>query len=424
MPAEGFVAACVQCGAPQSIVLGEHSKPCRHCGTPTPLDGATRSRLEQASHRVDKLAFTEYRRLLQRGRDAETVLTLGGVVVLPVWLLFGGFVRLACGTDWPEGVGTLELLRDEDLGRESPSIAWALWSVLFGFGLSLSLGLWAYARARAVGAPPRALPPLAGGSPRCRLCGAGLTSPGVVRGCVSCGAQNLVDGAAFHAQVSDLSAQLRELEQAEARAVTEAESVLEPLAMKGTLAAFFGPLVGALVGAVTHWWSPSMLFVAALAYAPAALAVVVLLFQSPHRVRAFGSTRPGDRVLVAGASHRVHAVLRGVGQVTSCATLHCVGPEGSPHPTLALEITDFPEFHARVFRIDPGGAALSPADAARLVEFAVEAVPSGASQGARAGAALAHESPLRVFASPAAPGRAPIWTLSPSSTAIRRALVP
>lgn len=421
---EGFVAACAVCGAPLHIVLGEAMAPCLHCRTAEPLDGPTRSRLAEATHRIEKVTFFEHQRRVRRVRETETVLVLGGIGVLATWLVLGGGAYMVCRSSLPDGVGALEVLRSATLGSESPSIAWTLFSLVVGFGISLGWVLIAFARARTAGAPPRALPPLAGGAPRCRLCGAGLSDPGVVRACRHCGARNLVNRRALDEHVDDVLGQLHVLEQTEAAVIASANETVESTAMWSALVALFGPLLAALVGALTQSWDPRLFSYAWLAYVPAGIALGVILLQSPSRVRRFVDTRPGELVRVGGESHHVHAVLRDMYPFIGCQTLHCVGPVGAPHPTLALEVTDYPDFHVRAFRIEPGGAPLVAVDVAQLAALSVEALPSGTSDGRSQAMALPKESPLRMFAAHPAPGLPPTWTLHPSSEGIQHVFVP
>lgn len=419
-PSEGFVAGCVTCGAPLHLVLGDRVGPCRHCGTPTPLDGPTRSRLAEATRRIEKVTFFEHLRLIRRGREAETVLVLGGIGVSATWIVLGGGAYLACHAALPDGVSALDVLRSAELGGQSPSVAWTLLSLVVGFGISLGWVLGAFARARGAGAPPRALPPLEGGAPRCRLCGAGLPDPGVVRVCRHCSARNLVDGRNLDRHVGDVLERLQDLERLEAEVVARADETVESTVMWSALFALLGPPLAALVGAWTQTWDPRLFGYAWLAYLPAALAALVLLARTPHRARRFVDTRPGELLRVGGETHRVHAVLHDVHPFTGCQTLHCVGPAEASFPTLALEVSEYPELRVRAFHVESGGPPLSTEEVARLGELRVETA-SGSQDSARA---IPKESPLRIFAANATPGASPIWLLRPSEDPIRHVFAP
>jgi hypothetical protein len=383
-----------------------------------------RARVENAAAMVASIAAREHRRRVRLQRETETVLVLGGVVAGASWLVMGGGALLVIADQLPEDVSLLTALTHESAARESPSAVWALFAWIAGFALSLSLVLVAYARARGTGAPPPGLPPLEGGAPRCRLCGAGLPGGSAVRTCASCGVRNLVDGRALGAQVRELLEALGHLEHAEAEELESAHGIVQRLAWLAPLLPLFGPLAGALVGALGVPWDPVALHVCWLLAAPALVAVLAMTFQSPVRVRRLLDTGPGDLVRIGGASYRVHAVMSDVPVTAQPRTLHVLGPEGAPQPQYAVWLQEYPDDAIVAYAVQPSGSPASPSDVARLATFPVRAVPGPGSDGRATGAIFADEQPVRVFAHPVAAGATPLWTLTRTSLKARRIFVP
>lgn len=412
---EGFVAQCAHCGAAQGIVLGARVPPCRFCGAPEPITGSMRARLGQAAHRLAAVAAKEHRRLLTVRMEAETAIVLGGVTGGATWLVVGGGALLAIGGNLPKGSSFASALTGTAAWRESPSAVWALFALVAGFAVTLSLYFVSVAVARGAGAPPRGLPPLEGGAPRCPLCGGGLTEAGVVRACRYCGARNLIDGKRLDGHVRDLLQAVGDLEAADAAAIAVAHAGNEKLAYLAPLLALFGPLAGALVGAVGAPWNPSLLAAVPILGAPAVIAALVAFTKAPLGVRALSETGPGDPVRIRGAPFRVHAILEALPIGGLPLRLHVVGPEGAGEPSHALWLQEFPSNAMTAFALSPGGGPLEPQAAGSLQPIRVLAVPASGTNGQRAGAVVPNEQPQRIFAHPVSPGAAPIWTLSKTS---------
>lgn len=412
---EGFVAQCQHCGAAQHIVLGAAQSACHHCRATDPLAPAEAHRVAEAAALVGRVAVHEHRRLLFQRLEAETLVVLGVVSSGASWLVLGGAAFAISASSLPDEVGVIDAL----LGGapDSPGATWAMFALLLGAALSASIVCWAFVRFRRSCTPPRALPPLSGGAPRCRLCGGGLGPAGSVRVCRYCGASNLIDGSALRAQVGTLLDQLGELRVAEHAAVDRADSAVFSAAKLSALGPIFLPLAAAVVGDLSGAWFPALLLLLPLAGLPAAIALCVLLFTRGHRVRRFSETRPGDSVRIAGQAFRVHAVLSLYPSANLGEELRLVAPEGASAPTLALVVLEYPEDFSRAFAVTMGGdklAEIQPPHARASIWN------GGSPQVSVEGT----EEAVRIFPEGSVPGASPWWTLRPTQVDPRSVFVP
>ncbi|MCB9589899.1 MAG: hypothetical protein H6718_31075 [Polyangiaceae bacterium] len=412
---EGFVAQCQHCGAAQQIVLGAALSACHHCRSTAPLPPAEAQRVAEAALLVGRVAVHEHRRLLFQRLEAETMVVLGLASSGGSWLVLGGAAFFISASTLPDGVGVVDAL----LGGapDSPGATWAMFALLLGAALSASILCWAFVRFRKSSTPPRALPPLQGGAPRCRLCGGGLGSAGSVRVCRYCGASNLIDGSALRVQVGTLLDQLGELRVAEHAAANRADSAVFSAAKLSALGPIFLPLGAAVLGDLSGVWFPVLLLLLPLAGLPGAIALCVLLFTRAHRVRRFSETRPGDVVRIAGQAFRVHAVMWLYPSANLGEQLRLVAPEGTSAPTLALHVQEYPEDTGQAFAVAAGGER----SAGALPPHARVSIWNGGSP--QLSVATDGES-VRIFQEGSAVGAAPWWTLKPTQIDPRTVFVP
>lgn len=222
MSVDGFVSACVRCGAPQPVALMSEVQRCRHCGSSDPLDPQTRARISG----VAKLLSSQQGHTL----DPEQAARAGDLGFMALALVGGSFLvagpmmLLWIQHDLPAGVRMMDfLLTGRAPGLDAYDVT-AFWWVLFLFLVIIGLtSAWVGAGQLAIYAilrGLRALPPLVvGGKARCRLCGDELPPEGLVRACRSCKADNLVDGVRFRQAAATLREAIEQAERAAQEAV-------------------------------------------------------------------------------------------------------------------------------------------------------------------------------------------------------------
>ncbi len=412
-PTEGFTAACEHCGAPVQLVLAAPVPPCRYCGAPSPLGHAARARLQAATRKVADVPLREHRRLLIARRSLGDTLLLSAIALGSIWLVIGGFAFYLTIGSVHEHAGVIDALSSERAAAKVVEATWILASLLFSLGASISavLVLTAWQRAKIV--PPRALAPLAGGSFRCRLCGAALPPAGAVRTCRACAAKNLVDGRSLRRLVVDLSEKIAELEAMDAHAADKAIDLSGSIVMGASLAPLIGaPIVGAVTGIALGRWIPEMNYVWMGSFAPGTLAALFLLAKGPVPVTATIDARVGRELRVDGVAHWVLGKLRFPERIGDAKSgppplLIVVGPAAAAPPTLALFVEpDHEKDTVTPYSVTPGGAPLEAS--------APLAAPRGDLEAPRGQSVVwvqQGDGPARIFPVTAPHGSAPLWTL-------------
>lgn len=213
---DGFVAGCRHCGAPHALVLLDPTAPCAFCRAADPLAPEARDRVFAAAEAICQLTAREQE---QRRVHADAGFETGLVIALfggASWLVFGGIAIALAFANKPADTSVLQLLGSDlatdgnGTGTDAVLAWWTFFLVIAGVLATVLTALLLLFVERAPLESERALSPLDPQSPpRCRLCGAGLAPTGTTRTCTSCGAANLVDGASFSAELTQLDEQLR-----------------------------------------------------------------------------------------------------------------------------------------------------------------------------------------------------------------------
>jgi hypothetical protein len=420
--ASGFVAQCANCGAPQAVVLGEPIQRCRHCGTPEPLAGRDRARVEEANALLSRVAVREHRRLLAHRDNVLLIAFLTPLSAGLTWLLFGGLLVAVVKGDLPEDMSLFELAR---LEHRAPNGAWGdalvtghwtIFAMLVGLAATLSTYLFALAKACLAGRRTPALPPLAGGPARCHLCGAALAGSGVERRCASCGGRNFVTGRAVHAQVQSLEEQVAAL-QAQERALGEEAN---EHAFRAVILAALYPLLllGAFpLGALVGETRPDLLWIPLAVALPALPALLVILLRLPARAVKLEAAAPGDEVRVRGVAHTLVArlELEAAGLEGLPPMLAVLAPRGRSEASLAVFTRELADANPAGFAVAPGGRPLSPEEMSpeQLASFKVRTL-AGEFVGTIPRCDQPGAGGLRIFRQPLGPGAMPIWTLTPA----------